>query len=382
LPGDKPPIKLTFLVRSLDYGGAQRQLVTLAKGLDKDRFAVTVLCFYSGQPLERELEGGAVQIISLDKRGRWDLLPFLWRLIRQAKRLRPDIMHGYLDIPNLLALFIKRFVHARVVWGVRAAEIELCEYDWLLRLAARLERLCSRFPDLIIVNSVAAFERHLARGFPARKMVLIPNGIDTERFKPDAQARARLRSEWKLSENTTLIGSVGRLDPVKDLPVFLRAAAIVCGKLSDIRVACIGTGPMSYERQLRTLASELGLTERVIWGGARPDVASVYNALDLLVSSSRGESFPNAIAEAMSCGIPCVVTDAGDSGLLVGDCGVVVPIQDPQKLAQGIIHGLALDRNEVGGKARARIVNEFSLEKLAQSTGEALRSLIHQSPPR
>lgn len=367
-------IKLAFLVRSLDYGGAQRQLVTLAKALDKTQFEVSVLTFYSGQPLEQELDGTGVRIISLNKRGRWDLFPFLRRLLRQTKDLRPDIVHGYLDIPNVLALLLKPFVHARVVWGVRASEMELHQHDWLLRLAARVERLLARFPDLIIVNSVAAREHHIARGFPVGKLEMIPNGIDTEMFKPDLAAHTKLRSEWGIAESARLIGTVGRIDPVKDLPSFLQAAAIVCRQRPDVRFICVGTGPAEYAQQLRALASDSGLADRIIWAAARRDVAAVYSALDLLVSSSRSESFPNAVAEAMSCGVPCVVTDVGDSARLIGDCGIVVPPQDPEALAAGILRSLAAIRTEAN-KDRTCIIEHFSAEQLARRTAHALVSL-------
>lgn len=372
-------IRLVFLVRSLDYGGAQRQLVTLAKALDKTRFDATVLTFYPGQPLEKELEGSGVRIVSLDKRGRWDLFPFLRRLIREVKQLQPDVVHGYLDIPNLLALFLKRFVHVRVVWGVRASEMELRQYDWLFRLASRIEQMLAGFPDLIIVNSVAAFEHHLTKGFPAHKLKLIPNGIDTQVFKPDAEARIKVRTDWGVSEETRLIGTVGRLDPVKDLPVFLQAAEIIRRQAGDVRFVCVGTGPTAYAEELKSFAGDLGLDKSFIWAGARADVAAVYNALDLLASSSQAESFPNSVAEAMSCGIPCVVTDVGDSALLVADSNMVVPPRNPEALAEAIIRALERDRTELGHQSRARIIENFSIAQLASLSREVLISVTHSS---
>jgi glycosyltransferase involved in cell wall biosynthesis len=365
-----------FLVRSLDYGGAQRQLVTLAQALDKDRFDVTVISFYSGQPLEKELDRSAVRFISLAKRGRWDLFVFLRRLIRELRATRPDVVHGYLDIPNLLALFTKPFVHARVVWGIRAVEIDLRQYDWLLRAAAKLERLFARFADLIIVNSVAGFDHHAATGFPAAKMIVVPNGIDTDIFRPDPEAGAKLRAAWGIAEYTKLIGTVGRLDRMKDLPIFLRAAAIVTRERNDVRFVCVGTGPQSYVLKLKELANELGLADRVLWPGARADMTAVYNALAVLVSSSLSESFPNAIGEAMACGVPCVVTDVGDSALIVGECGIVVPPRDPDALAAGLLSTLETDRSEIGPKARTRIVENYSVRKMVRLAEESIVSLV------
>jgi glycosyltransferase involved in cell wall biosynthesis len=373
------PIKLVFLVRSLDYGGAQRQLVTLAKALDKDRFDVTVISFYSGQPLERELEHSGVRFISLNKRGRWDVLGFLRRLSHQMRVIRPDVVHGYLDIPNLLALFLKPFVRAQIVWGIRAVEIDLSHYDWLLRLAAKLEGIFACFADLIIVNSTAGLEHHLARGFPPRKMVVIPNGIDTDVFRPDREAGARVRAEWRIAEDTKLIGTVGRLDPVKDLPTFLKAAANVAEKRSHVRFACVGPGPASYVLKLQQLADDLGIADLLLWPGARADISAIYNALDVFCSSSFAESFPNSIAEAMACGVPCVVTDVGDSASVIGECGHIVPPRNAEALAAGTISFLATEHAEIGRNARARIEENFSVGQMVKLTEESIVSLTKRS---
>jgi glycosyltransferase involved in cell wall biosynthesis len=364
-----------FLVRALDYGGAQRQLVTLARALDKEVFDVTVLSFYSGQPLEGELDDSGVTLITLEKQGRWDVIRFFRRLIHQLRLLRPDILHGYLDVPNLLALFLKPLVHARVVWGIRACEIDLRQYDWLFRLAFRLESILSRYPDLIVVNSFAGFQRHVARGFPRQKMVLIPNGIDTVKFKPEPHAGAKLRVSWNVPTGSRIIGTVGRLDLMKDLPVFLQAAARVSSQFDNLRFVCIGSGPAPYVLQLQELAINLGIANKVSWPGAYEDVAAVYNAFDVFCSPSFGEGFPNAIGEALACGVPCVASDVGDSRLLVGDCGVVVPPRDPEALAQGIVQALALDRNEIGREGPTRIAAHFSVQRLARLSEEAFDKL-------
>lgn len=371
-------IRLTFLTRSLDLGGAQRQLVTLAKALDKSRFEVSVLTFYSGHPLERELDNSGVRLVSLDKQGRWDVLGFTRRLIREARKLQPDVLHSYLDIPNVMALLARRYVPTKVVWGVRASAMELRDYDWLFRLAARVEQGFSSHPDLVIVNSEAAFQHHLKKGFHRGKLKLIPNGIDTEVFKPDLEARVRLRREWGVDENVHLVGTVGRFDPVKGLPTFLAAAGLVSRERQDVKFICVGDGPPHQVELLKSLANELGIADKVIVAGPRSEVTAVYNALDLLVSSSHSESFPNAVAEAMSCGVPCVVTNVGDSAALVNDCGVVVEPGRPETLAPAIISVLHQDKAALGKRCRARIVEQFGVEQLARRTEAALKVLVDQ----
>lgn len=391
LPGlnPDPPIKLTFLVRSLDYGGAQRQLISLVRALDKNRFSISILVFYPG-PLAEELADNGVQLTSLEKLGRWDIFGFLRRLVHQIRVIQPDVIHGYLDIPNLLALFLKLFVRTRVIWGLRASQIDLQPYDWLRRLAAETERRLARWADLIIINSATGLERHVARGFPREKMLLVYNGFDTEEFKPDREAGEVLRRKWGVAAQTRLVGIVGRLDPMKDQQNFLQAAALVCRRGSDagakpdglnwppddVRFVCVGDGPVHYREELELLAHDLGLAEKLIWQTATTDIVAVYNALDLLVSASRTEGLPNVVGEAMACGVTCVVTDVGDSRMLIGDCGVVVPPQDSVALAEGIIRRLAVNRDGLGREARTRIIENFSTKRLAEVTKEGLLALM------
>lgn len=379
-------IEIAFIIRSLECDGAERQLVTLAKGLDKQRFDVTVLYFYSGGvlPLEKDLKDSGILAICLQKRGRWDLFGFFWRLVRYLKQINPQVLHGYLEGANLLAIFLKPFFPSTLtIWGIRDSIDRRTINDWLSRRLFTLECLLSRFANLIIANSHAGRAYHLEHGFPADKMVVIPNGIDTERFKPDPEAGARLRAEWGILENTILIGRVGRLHPMKDHSTFLKAATLLCEDRQDVRFVCVGSGPESYTRELYQLADELGISEKVIWAGARADMTAVFNALDIAVSSScDGEGFPNVIGEAMACGVPCVVTDVGDSAWIVGDTGVVVPPKNPEALAAGWSDLLALtlpERVALGEKARKKIVEDFCVSKMVQTTELYCSKLVSNS---
>ena len=144
-------MKILFLIRSLNSGGAERQLVVLSKGLRERGHDVVVAIFYSGGPLEKELSEARVRIRALNKRGRWDVFAFLSRVTKVIREERPAILHGYLDDPNLITTMLKSlFPRMRVVWGVRCSNID--NRDWLARLIFKLSCLLSRFPDAIIAN--------------------------------------------------------------------------------------------------------------------------------------------------------------------------------------------------------------------------------------
>jgi glycosyltransferase involved in cell wall biosynthesis len=371
---------LMFLNRQFGIGGAERQLIELLKYLDKEQFNISVVTFYENGSLQSEVEViPGIQLINLKKKGRYDILTFVRRLWHVVITNHPHILHGYLDSANVLALLMGRLSGAKVVWAIGASNMNPARYNWAFRLSLTLQDVLGRYADLVINNSYAGQNHFLARGFPSTKMIVIPNGIDICRLQPNMELRRYIRAEWKIAEHEKLIGVVGRLDPMKDYPNFLRAAAFLMQQRSDIRFVCVGDGPAQYREELQKLAQELGLADCVIWAGARNDIAAVYNAFDIAASSSQwGEGLPYAIAEAMACGVPCVVTDVGDLAMLVDDTGIVVPPGDPQALAAG--WKSLLEEPErlqaLGAAARERIVSEFGVDVLARRTEEALSRLL------
>lgn len=365
-------MRITFLTRSLNTGGAERQLTVLATGLHERGHRVLVIPFYSGGPFQAELTRAGVQVQSPEKDGRWDLAGFAWRLARLLREERPDVLHGYLGGPNVLTVLLKPLLpRTRIVWGLRAAVLDFGNYDRFSRLTLHAERLLSRFADRIVVNSRAGRSFAIERGFPKGKIVAIPNGIDTGRFRPDPASRNRVRGEWGVAEDEKLVGLVARLDHIKDHPNFLRAAALLAHEREDVRFVCVGGGNPVYRDELRSRSRNLDLEDCLVWAGVRGDTQAVFNALDVAISSSYGEGFPNVVGEAMACGVPCVVTDVGDSADIVGDTGIVVPAKDPEALAEGMRLCLA-GSGESGENARLRIETNFSTGLLIDRTEKAL----------
>lgn len=372
-------IRIVFLIRSLYFGGAERQLLTLVNGLNKVLFDPIVLCFYSGGELETEFAKNSVPIIHLEKKGRWDVFPFLIRLINQIQILNPDILHSYLSMSNILAVLVKIFIKkTRIVFGVRYAYMDLSKYDLLTRFVYMLEIFLSRFADLVIVNSYTGKRNHIKNGFASNRMIVIPNGIDTTQFYPSPAERVEFRANHAITAHSPLVGLVGRLDPVKDHSTFIKAARIVLLEKPQVNFICIGDGDTEYREELKELAHHLGISEKIIWLEGQKNVRAVYNALDICCSTSIGESFSNVIAEAMACSLPCVVTDVGDSALILDDSGIVVPVGDDQTLAEGIINLLSLSASErllLGVKGKQRIEKEFSVLRMIERTEKVLINL-------
>jgi glycosyltransferase involved in cell wall biosynthesis len=374
-------MKLLFLHRFKDvegvereFGGAERQLVDLVRGLQARGHQVTLATFYQGGDMLADAAEAGVRIISLDKTGRWDLPGFLFRLVRVLRSEQPDIVHGYLGLANSLLALTKPIHRAKVVWGIRASDIDLARYHWIAKVDALLERRLSRLPDLIIANSHAGKRHAVDLGYPAAKMTVIPNGIDLNRFRRDEAGRERIRAEWGVRPGELLVGRIGRIDPQKDQPTFLEAAAKVVVTREDVRFVIVGNDRFGEQDEIAPLVDRLNLGGRLIWAGHRSDMAAVHSAFDLCVSSSAfGEGTPNVLVEAMACGTPCVTTDVGDSAQAVGSLGVVVPRRDPAALAGGIL--TTLDQPVDRAALRAHVADHFSMERLIAATESALLGL-------
>lgn len=362
-------MKIAFLIRSLDVGGTERQLVNLATGLHMRGHAVSVITFYQGGAFAEELMRGGVPVVALEKRGRWDLIRFSRSLRKALESLAPEIIYSLLPVPNLVAAAARSTCkpRPRLVWGVRSATMDLSHYDSATRLAYAAERRLAFLPDCIVANSLAAKEEWRS----VRSLHVISNGIDVDRFTIDRAAGLKVREELRIPENAVLIGNVGRLDPVKNHRTFLRAAAAL--KAGNSRFVVVGSGDAAYEEELKALAEELGISPLTTWSGARSDMPAVYNALDLLVSSSLSEAFPNVIAEAMACGVRCVVTNAGDSREIVADDNAVVSPGDVDALAAAIGRVLQAEHADAT-KTRNRIVSRFSIETMIDRTEALLQT--------
>ncbi len=367
-------MKIMFLVRSLDLGGAQRQLTALAVGLQKRGHDVTVVTFYDGGTFAAEMTCAGVRHVSLAKRGRWDFLGFAFRYVRCLRAERPEILHGYLPTANIIVALSRGPAVGRleIIFGIRASDMQLDRYDWMARLSYRVEAHLSRFADCIISNSRRGLTTAIERGMQAKRAVVIPNGIDVERFRPDVGKRFAIRAELGVEESELLIGLPARFDPMKDHATFLTALRRLADHGQEFSFLLVGAGTGQDNKPLNALVEARQLQERAYRLGPRVDMPAIMAALDIVcLSSAFGEGFSNVLGESMAAGVPCVATDVGDARQIIGDTGEIVPAEDPAALADGIgrlIDRLIEDPVALRADARSRIVENFSVEKMIDRT--------------
>jgi glycosyltransferase involved in cell wall biosynthesis len=360
-------IRIVHVISDLDAGGAEVMLAKLVGAMDRNRFSNTVISLTDRGQLGEQIEGLGVPVYTLDmKRGRPDIsaLPQLIRLLRQ---LKPTIVQSWLYHADVLSTLAVKFSGLPVlVWNVRCSDMDLAQYSLLTRLVQRVLAWWSRTPAAVIVNSEAGKLQHERLGYHPRRWDVIPNGFDTQRFRPDSIARLSLRREWHVKDETVVIALIARVDPMKDHATFLDAARQVANTRRDVCFLFVGKGTEA----LVPAVAEIGLTSQVRLLGYRNDVERLLPGVDVLcLSSAFGEGFPNVLGEAMACGIPCVSTDVGDAHSIIGDTGLVVPVRDPAALAHAIID--LIDRGPaaraiLGHAARERIGKMYSLPKIVE----------------
>lgn len=373
-------MKILFLSRQLNIGGAERQLVTLANELAARGHEIVVASYYPGGALSQMLDPKRIKLISYEKKSRWDLFTLFLKTLKVVRDEQPTVLHGWMHTQNVVATFAKALnPKVTMVWAVRASNLEE-HLDWAEKLTIWLQARLSIFASRIAVNSMAGLEYAVKSGLPREKMLFVPNGIDTNTFYPNDEERRRVRAQWNMGDDVKIVGNISRFDPIKNHTMFLKAAAGVAAERSDVRFICVGHGKESYLQELKQLARTLGLEGKVHWIQAQSEVRAVYNAVDVFCSSSLTEGFPNVIGEAMACGRHCVVTNVGDSALVVGDTGVVVPSDDAKAMTAGLLDRINATET-LNLRARQRILENFTVAHLADKSEYVLYQAIEQSHP-
>jgi glycosyltransferase involved in cell wall biosynthesis len=373
-------IRVFFIIRSLERGGRERQLYELLRRIDKDRFEPSLITLYDGGSMRRQFESiPNLKLFSLGKKSRWDV-GVLWRLRRLITSIRPQLLVGCLTQGNLTSVLVGKCAGTKVAWIVAHGAIaNQWDLGWLWVISFRVCTFLSTFADLIITNSRNGYQYCISEGYCARRMVKIPNGTDTSYFKPDRNAGHLLRRDWEISDGTTLIGLVAGADPRKDHATFLKAAVILMKIGADVRFVCVGCTPDEISREAQGLASSPLLRERVKWPGKLRNMPQLYAALDIFTLSSTSEGSSNALAEAMACGVPCVVTNAGDAAEMAGPIWPTIAPGDPAGLAGGwqrIMDMLPSERDRLRRLSRERIISGFGVEKMVDKTSQALLNLV------
>jgi glycosyltransferase involved in cell wall biosynthesis len=372
-------IKLAHVITGLNVGGAENALCKLLENIDREKFECSVLSLLPGGALSDRVKKAGADVFSMDmKRGRPSLRACV-SMISRLRKIKPDIVQTWMHHADLMGGLAGKILGAPVVWNIRYSGIDPAIDSASTRLAVKLCAMMSGFiPSRIVGCSIRGLEAHSAMGYTAEKMIRIPNGFDTEIFHPDEAARLSFREELGVPPETPLVGVIARFDPLKDHGNFFKAAGELSKKRSDIRFVLCGDEVTSDNLALIGMIDEI-LSNRVFLLGRRMDVPRILAALDISVLPSSKEAFPNVVGESMSCGTPCVVTDVGDSPLIVGDTGITVPPRDSAALASGIAAILNMHRSErkkLGIRGRQKIIDEYDIKAVTEKYENLYKEIL------
>lgn len=344
--------RVLHVISGLGVGGAETMLTQVVPLLQARGLAQHVISLTGAGPLADRLEAANVSLTFLDLRRAGGLAAALPRLSGTVRSFRPEVIQGWMyhgDFAATLAHWTSGGRRdRRLMWGVRCSDMDLARHARLIRTGAWLSGL----PDVIVANSTAGARTHLAHGYRPRRLEVVPNGFDTDRFRPDPEVRSDVRAGLGIRADECVVVHVARVDPMKDHATLLRAVDGVPG----LRLLLIGKD-----------TEHMALPDNTIALGRREDVPRLLPAADIVVSSSAfGEGFCNALAEGMSAGLAPVSTDVGDARLIVGETGPIVPPGDWKALRGALLSlaGRGPDRLRAEGlRARDRIVAEFTLAR-------------------
>ena len=368
------------IITGLLTGGAETMLYKLLSGMDYRRFQNTVISLTDRGQIAGSIEklGIPVHVCGMTP-GRFTFQGF-YKLVLMLRKLRPDIVQTWLYHADLLGgLAAKVALTRAVVWNIRHSNFDHDKNKRHTLWIARINGLLSDFIAVkFICNSYRAAQIHQQIGFKSDRFVIIPNGFDTDKFRPNMESRLSVRRELGAVPVAPIVGLIARYDPLKNHLGFIEAAAVVAQQRNDIHFLLAGTGVDKTNSELCQWIDTMGLKGKVHLLGRRTDVSRLTAALDVAVCCSWGEGFPNVVGEAMACGVPCVVTDVGECAEIVGDTGQVVLPGDMENLAQKIISVLELPtdrRNRLCADARNRITQHYSLSSIINQYQKLYQSL-------
>jgi glycosyltransferase involved in cell wall biosynthesis len=374
------PIRVVHLINDLDVGGAEVMLARLVEASNPEILENIVVSLKSGGIVADRIAARKIPVIGLDTHPGHPSPRGLIRAVRVLKQLRPAVLQTWLYHSDLIGLAAGTLARVpKIVWNVRCSALDPADHGPTLFLQLRTLAAASRWPSAIVCNSFSGRREHERLGYKPRRWAVISNGLDILECAPNRRARADVRRDLALAESVFLVGLVARLHPMKDHETFLKAAALIHAQAPDVHFIVAGRGvPESVA--LKTLVANLGVGTSLHILGEQNDVPRLLAALDIAVSSSSdSEGFPNVVLEAMACATPCVVTDTGDSALVVGNTGRVVPPKDTVALSRAVLELLRMnpeERRALGERARGRVTSEFSLAVISRQYQDLYTGLL------
>ncbi len=374
-------IKVVHVITGLCVGGAENMLFKLVSRMDRSKFAPEVISLSGIGPMgEKMLEAG-IPVRALNLRPSLPNPALVLRLAQWIRQSRPQVVQTWLHHADLIGGVATRLAgNIPLAWNIRHSNLDPAT---IKRQTILIGKACARLshtvPQRIVCCSEAGREEHARLGYAADKLLVIPNGFDLAAYRPSEEAQSAIREELGIGADAPLIGLIGRFHPMKDHATFVQAAALLHKRRPDAHFLCCGEDVTWQNDALAHAIRQADLCDSFHLLGQRRDIPQIAAALTVCtLCSLYGEGFPNVLGEAMACGVPCVVTDVGDSVFIVGETGRVVPLRAPEALAQaweGLL-SRPLEAVQQGAMAaRERVETRFALDAVVERYQELYKDM-------
>jgi glycosyltransferase involved in cell wall biosynthesis len=372
-------IRVASCITGLEVGGAETVLAELLERTSDD-VDVRVFSLIDGGRIAERIAAMGIPVTGMHMTAHKPSVRAFVRLWWQLVRYRPQIVHTWLYHADLMGGVAARMAFVpHVIWHLHNSDLHPQRVGRMTRAVVwTCARLSHVVPEVILSCSEAGARVHAGLGYSAKRMRVLPNGVDTGRFAPSDQARRSVRAELGCPDDVPLIGLIARVDSQKDHRGFFQAVEAFFASGGDAHFLLAGRDVTPEHWQLGAWREQSMRPERITLLGPRSDVPRLMAAFDVATSSSLGEAFPLVVVEAMSCGTPVVATDVGDCRLIIDDTGVVVPPADPTALAGAWSEMLALpaeQRQALGQRARDRVMASYTIERFADAVWGLYREL-------
>lgn len=350
------------VVSGLKVGGAEMFLHRLILSSKRSGYQHKIISLTPEGEMAERFRASGIPVLALNFRKN----PFFafFRMLYVFCTERPFVVQTWMYHSDLFGGLAAKMAGVKgIIWGVRTTEVadNANSIRFVRKLCSRLSRV---LPTHIVCAAEASRLNHIAIGYYAQKMMVIPNGFEPDLLRRDRDKRERVREACGFAPDEVVVGTLGRFSEEKDQENFIRAASILSKKFTSLRFLLVGRGLVADNDQLSSWLEHAQCKEKFSLLGERSDVAACLSAMDVFCLSSMTEGFPNVLGEAMSVGLPCVATDVGDAAVLVGKCGIIVPAKDSTALALGLEKILTMSVNErhlFGEQGYLRVKHEFSM---------------------
>lgn len=363
--------KIVHIIIGLNVGGAELVLKRLVlASQSKQKFQHEVISLTDKGIIGADLEAANIPVHSINMHGLSSIPTSYFKLRSLLKKINPDIVQTWMYHADFLGgIAAKSIGINKIIWGIRNSNVSAGMSKTTYYLSHICAKISSYIPSDIVAVSHTAKDYHTAIGYDSKKMIVIPNGFDLEKFSIDTHKRHQLRLQLDIKEDHLVIGNIGRFNPVKNQLNFIKACISLFDKGYTFIALLAGRNVDLKNPEIYNILNDSKYNKNFIFLGEIEDTTNFYNAIDIFCLCSTTEGFPNVLGEAMATERVCLSTKAGDAEIILGNKSLLIQSTNYEDIASALEliifkNSNNFNFNTLGLEARERIKSKYSISKI------------------